>query len=122
MAQPEGYQRLFLDEGESIITLLRAVLPELRTKSLQSYARDLLSATGQGHSVPAIPIYGPNKLTAQEQRVLRLFASGHSKAEIAQAQVVSINTVKTQLKTIYRKLNITSRKDACEAAQRLHLL
>ena len=61
-------------------------------------------------------------LSAQEQRVLRLLAAGRSNPEIAQELVVSVNTVKTQAQSIYRKLNVKSRMEAGEAARRLKLL
>ena len=61
-------------------------------------------------------------LSAQEQRVLRLLAAGRSNPEIAQELVVSVNTVKTQAQSIYRKLNVKSRVEAGEAARRLKLL
>jgi LuxR family maltose regulon positive regulatory protein len=58
-------------------------------------------------------------LTQQEERVLRLLAGGLSNAEIAQALVVSVNTVKTHVKSIYRKLQVGSRREARAAARRL---
>jgi LuxR family maltose regulon positive regulatory protein len=61
-------------------------------------------------------------LSAQEQRVLRLLASGRSRPEIAQELIVSVNTIKTQVNSIYRKLHVGSRKDACDMARYLHLL
>src|SRR5205085_5260099 len=44
LAQTEGYQRLFLDEGETLATFLRAVLFEVREEPLVSYVRGLLVA------------------------------------------------------------------------------
>jgi LuxR family maltose regulon positive regulatory protein len=61
-------------------------------------------------------------LSAQERRVLSLLASGRSNPEIAQELVVSVNTVKTQLKQIYRKLGATSRCDASAHARSLNLV
>jgi LuxR family maltose regulon positive regulatory protein len=61
-------------------------------------------------------------LSPQEQRVLHLLAAGHSNPAMAQALVVSINTIKTHVKSIYRKLNVTNRVEACTAAQNLQLL
>lgn len=61
-------------------------------------------------------------LSVQERRVLRLLAAGRSNPEIAQELVVSVNTVKTQTQSIYRKLNVNSRKEAREAARQLKLL
>jgi LuxR family maltose regulon positive regulatory protein len=129
LAQTEGYQRLFLDEGETLATLLRAVLLDMREEPLLSYVRSLLLAFAQQqaeqqhdtspHSTPALLI---EPLSPQEQRVLRLLAAGRSNPEIAEALVVSINTVKTQVQSIYRKLNVNNRWEAREAARHLKLL
>src|SRR5262249_18052479 len=61
-------------------------------------------------------------LTEAEQRVLGLLARGRTNPEIAAALVVSINTVKTQGQSIYRKLNVNSRWEGNKAAHRLDLL
>jgi LuxR family transcriptional regulator, maltose regulon positive regulatory protein len=58
-------------------------------------------------------------LTAQEQRVLELVATGLSNQEIAQTLVVSLNTVKTHLKHLYRKLNVRNRLQASTLAHDL---
>jgi ATP/maltotriose-dependent transcriptional regulator MalT len=127
LAQAEGYQRLFLDEGEAMATLLRAVLLDMREEALITYVQNLLRAfpqmrVGQGGSPPAVSALLIEPLSAQEQRVLRLLAAGRSNQEIAQELIVSVNTVKTQLQSIYRKLNAKSRMEASEAARRLKLL
>ena len=54
--------------------------------------------------------------------MLRLLVAGLSNPEIAEALVVSINTVKTQVRSIYRKLNVKSRKEARSAARSQNLL
>jgi LuxR family maltose regulon positive regulatory protein len=61
-------------------------------------------------------------LSPQEQRVLRLLAAGLSNPEIAQELIVSVNTVKTHLQRLYQKLNVTSRREARDAARHLNLL
>ncbi|HLZ60520.1 MAG TPA: tyrosine-type recombinase/integrase [Ktedonosporobacter sp.] len=127
LAQPEGFQRLFLEKGEPLSTLLRTLLLDLREEPLVSYARDLLLAFASlkgeqqvaPHTVSALLL---EPLTDAEQRVLGLLAGGRTNSEIAAAQVVSINTVKTQVQSIYRKLNVKSRWEAREAAHRLDLL
>jgi LuxR family maltose regulon positive regulatory protein len=127
LAQAEGYQRLFLDEGEALATLLRAVLLDVREEPLATYVRSLLVAFAQQqagqdtshHTAPALLI---EPLSPQEQRVLRLLVAGRSNPEIAQELVVSVNTVKTQVQSIYRKLNVNSRWEAREAARHLKLL
>ncbi len=60
-------------------------------------------------------------LSAQEIRVLRLVAAGRSNPEIARELVVSVNTIKTQVQSIYRKLNVNTRDEAREAARELDL-
>jgi len=60
-------------------------------------------------------------LSPQEQRVLHLLVAELSYPEIARELVVSINTVKTQVNSIYRKLNVHSRREARAVVQHLHL-
>ncbi|GHO93966.1 LuxR family transcriptional regulator [Reticulibacter mediterranei] len=129
-ARPEGCQRVFLDEGRPIEVLLRSLLAEMRAQrrssslrsSLLAYMRLLLFAF-QGYQAEGVHRDGVVRvLSPQEQRVLRLLVAGNSGPEIAEELVVSINTVKTQVKSIYRKLNVTSRQEAHEVAHLLHLL
>jgi LuxR family maltose regulon positive regulatory protein len=130
LAQIEGYQRLFLDEGEAMATLLRSVLPEVKEEPLLTYVRTLLlnfaqerrERSGQSASPLALPGLLIEPISPQEQRVLRLLAAGRSNPEIAQELVVSVNTVKTQVQSIYRKLNVNSRWEAREVARHLKLL
>jgi DNA-binding NarL/FixJ family response regulator len=61
-------------------------------------------------------------LTERELEVLRLFAAGMTNTEIAQHFVVSINTVKTQLKSIYSKLGAHSRAEVVAHARERRLL
>jgi LuxR family maltose regulon positive regulatory protein len=56
-------------------------------------------------------------LSLQEQKVLRLLAAGNSNAEIARELVVSVNTVHTQVQSIYRKLNVGNRVEASAVAK-----
>jgi LuxR family maltose regulon positive regulatory protein len=120
LARAEGYQRLFLDEGAELVALLRAVLPTIRRDSRAPYVRLLLhasagspleqsvsgNASALGSALPLAP------LSPQEQRVFRLLGAGYSNPEIAEALVVSLNTVKTQVRSIYQKLNVQNRKEA----------
>jgi LuxR family maltose regulon positive regulatory protein len=57
-------------------------------------------------------------LSSQEQRVLRLLVAGQTYAEIAEALIVSRNTIKTQVSSIYRKLGVNRRAEAIAVAQR----
>jgi len=127
LAQPEGFQRLFLEKGEQLSTLLRTLFRDLREEPYVRYARGLLlaftSLKGEPQATPhAVSELLLEPLTEAEQRVLGLLARGRTNPEIAVALVVSINTVKTQVQSIYRKLNVKSRWEASEAAHRLNLL
>ncbi len=127
LAQPEGFQRLFLGKGEPLSTPLRTLFLDLREEPLVGYARGLLlafaSLKGEQQVAPhASSALLLEPLTEAEQRVLGLLARGRTNPEIAAALVVSINTVKTQVQSIYRKLGVKSRWEASEAAHRLDLL
>jgi LuxR family maltose regulon positive regulatory protein len=116
LAHAEGYQRIFLDEGKELINPLRAVLRTLEKEAPRKYTHDLLftlSLQYKQQTTPISPISAllTEPLSLQEQRVLHLLADGLSNREIAEALVVSINTVKTQVQSIYRKLNVKSRKE-----------
>ena len=61
-------------------------------------------------------------LTTRELDVLKLIAAGHSNQEIGLKLFVSINTVKTHVKNIYSKLNVSSRTQAIAHARELNLI
>lgn len=120
-----GYMRLFLDEGEPLAALLQSILPTVRGNVQRVALKRLLLAFAQqraasGHSSKDATLAEP--LSTQEQRVLSLLAAGHSNPEIAQTLVVTVNTIKAQIRSIYRKLNVTNRVEACEVARMLNLL
>jgi LuxR family transcriptional regulator, maltose regulon positive regulatory protein len=126
LAQPEGYRRLFLDEGEPLAAILQSLLPDIQEKPLANFARALIYALAQRTYRENVPSSGSmssiEPLSEQEQRVLRLLGTGLTNPEIAQELVVSLNTVKTHVKSIYRKLNLSSRKEARQAARHLNLV
>ncbi|WP_236038143.1 helix-turn-helix transcriptional regulator [Ktedonobacter robiniae] len=130
LAQPENDQRVFLDEGPAMEALLKTLLPELREAVLISYARTLLRAFAQEPGAQPTREAQPRgenvlllePLSDQEQRVLRLLAAGRSNPEIANTLVLSLNTVKTHVQSLYRKLDVHSRIEASEAARRFSLL
>ena len=61
-------------------------------------------------------------LSARELEILRLIASGKSNAEVAQALVIALSTVKTHTNSIFGKLQVTSRTQAISLARDLQLL
>jgi LuxR family maltose regulon positive regulatory protein len=126
-AHSEGYLRLFLDEGEEMAILLRGFLPHLHEKVLLAYLCHILSAFTHESGISALETtpgatFLREPLSPQEQKVLRLLAAGNSNAAIAREFVVSVNTIRTQLQSIYRKLNVNNRVEASTVAKQLELL
>jgi DNA-binding NarL/FixJ family response regulator len=64
----------------------------------------------------------PESLTAREQEVLRLIAAGLTNREIAEALVVSPETVKKHTGSIYSKLGVSNRTQAAARARELDML
>jgi len=124
LAEPEGYIRLFLDEGASILPLLHkaqqhGLAPEYVAKLLMAAGKTRSKASHQ--QAPQIsPLVEP--FTAREIDVLRLVLAGASNREIARQLTVSGNTVKKHISNIYSKLNVQSRAQAVAKARMLQLL
>lgn len=126
VTQPENYLRLFLDEGAVMYKLLRSVLPNVQNKTQAAYLQNILrmfTLERAVHSSQAAPLSEglPEPLSAQELRVLGLLVSGRSNPEIAQELIVSVNTVRTQVQSIYRKLDVNNRVAATAMARHLQL-
>jgi LuxR family maltose regulon positive regulatory protein len=77
---------------------------------------DRAGGRGGGAGDPKVP------LSRSELAVLRLLPSFLTNQEIADALFLSVNTVKTHLRSIYRKLSVTSRRQAIANGRRLQLL
>jgi LuxR family maltose regulon positive regulatory protein len=121
LAQPEGYMRIFLDEGSSMKALLQAYIPTLREASLIDYVERLLAAfSAEPVEVRAIEL--PEGLSARELEVLRLLPSDLSVTEIADKLVVSVHTARSHVKSIYARLGVHSRYAAVARARELGLL
>ncbi|MBX2999480.1 MAG: hypothetical protein KF893_13270 [Caldilineaceae bacterium] len=125
LAEPEGYARIFLDEGAEMTVLLR----EAVTREIASgYARDLLEAlpdaqgkiADSGPFLSAQPIIEP--LSQREIDLLRLLQTELSGPEIAEELVIALSTVRTHTKSIYAKLNVNSRRAAVKRAIDLGLI
>jgi LuxR family maltose regulon positive regulatory protein len=129
-AEPEGYVRLFLDEGPPMAALLRLAAARrihrdyvarlLEVCSGEIPTTSFAGADGSGRSDGQLMQGEP--LTDRELEVLRLLAAGLSNAEIADRLVVSLNTVKTHARSIFGKLHVESRTQAVARARELHLL
>ncbi|HKD75058.1 MAG TPA: LuxR C-terminal-related transcriptional regulator, partial [Ktedonobacterales bacterium] len=125
-ARTEGYMRLFLNEGDRVASLLATLDPHIHDKALKAYLHRILNAftaarTGQPDYAQTDGGGLVEPLSAQELRVLRLLVVGRTNAEIAGELIVSVNTIRTHVQRIFRKLNVHNRVGAGEAARRHHL-
>jgi LuxR family transcriptional regulator, maltose regulon positive regulatory protein len=99
-----------------------AELPPDADPAVSAMARRVLDLSAGRVSVDAAQVGLVEKLTERELAVLRRLPSSLSTAEIAGTLYVSLNTVKTQIQSIYRKLGVNSRHEAVETARQLGLL
>ncbi|MGD0064856.1 MAG: LuxR C-terminal-related transcriptional regulator, partial [Streptosporangiaceae bacterium] len=118
LAEPEGYVRVFTDEGPPMASLLRAAAKQGTTRN---YARRLLAALSEtGQDRPARQdLIDP--LSERELDVLRLLGTELDGPAIARELMVSLNTVRTHTKNIYAKLAVTNRRAAVRRAAELGL-
>jgi LuxR family transcriptional regulator, maltose regulon positive regulatory protein len=132
LAEPEGYVRLFLDEGQAMRSLIESQShgPD---KLLPAYSEKLLAAFAQSSPVPhpaILPIQNQKStiqnliepLSQRELDVLRYFKTELSGPEIARELVIGLSTVRTHTKSIYSKLGVNSRRGAVRRAEELGLL
>ena len=119
LAEPEGYVRVFADEGPPMASLLKAAA---RHGTAGNYVHRLLAAAaGTEHDSPTRQAL-TEPLSDRELGVLRLLGTDLDGPAIARELMVSLNTVRTHTKHIYAKLAVTSRRAAVRRAQELDLL
>lgn len=119
LAEPHGLYRPFLDGGSAARSAL-TVLIRPANQGAAVAARILQRFDTRPARQPDTPVPAP--LTGSELAVLRFLPSHMTNQEIAEALFLSINTVKTHLRSVYRKLGVATRRQAISAAGRLGLL
>jgi LuxR family maltose regulon positive regulatory protein len=124
LAAPEGYIRLFVDEGTPMLALLHQAHAQ---SSVHSYVTTLLSAFGEQHDSDLPPTSArpgalAEPLTVREREVLGLLLAGASNREIARRLVLSVNTVKRHVYNLCGKLGVQSRTQAIIRARELSLV
>jgi LuxR family maltose regulon positive regulatory protein len=118
LAEPEGYVRIFVDEGPAMAALLRAVAKQ---GTAPSYVRRLLAALDAPEDGTPLRQGLIDPLSARELDVLRLLGTDLGGPDIARELVVSLNTVRTHTKNIYAKLGVNNRRAAVRRAAELDL-
>jgi LuxR family maltose regulon positive regulatory protein len=126
LAEPEGYVRLFVDEGEAMRLLIEKQSRN-RDHPLSGYVDKLLAAFTQPAATPKSAIIHQKSdmiepLSERELEVLKLLRSELSGPEIAREIVVSLSTLRTHTQNIYAKLGVNNRRAAVRRAEELDLL
>jgi LuxR family transcriptional regulator, maltose regulon positive regulatory protein len=136
LAEPEGYVRIFVDEGPRMAALLTHIARG--DAPVAPYAGRLLEAFPEGDtetrrhrgtetSSSSDSVISPSPrliepLSEREMEVLRLIAEGLSNQAIADRLIVAVSTIKKHVNNIYGKLNVQSRTQALLRARELKLL
>jgi LuxR family maltose regulon positive regulatory protein len=143
LAEPEGYVRIFVDEGAPMASLLQAgraqgIAPNYNSKLLAAFpAQDKhTSRLAHKHTMitfdpsaspsPHLPVSaspGPvEPLSARELEVLRLIAEGRSNQQLARDLIIAVGTVKRHVNSIFGKLGVQNRLQAVIRARELGIL
>jgi LuxR family maltose regulon positive regulatory protein len=121
LAEPDGAYRAFLDGGAAVRSAMTVLIPP--TSRHAGFAGRILERFDAQTPRPAGPVDAVSvPLTDSERAVLRFLPSHMTNEEISQALFLSINTVKTHLRSAYRKLGVSSRREAIARGRRLGLL
>lgn len=129
MAVAEGWKRPFLERGIQIASLLILIVHTSRltgeTRRFTQQLVDTLHQTTAGEPAPPPAAIAQLAIAAaiseRELEVLRLVSAGLSNQAIAVRMMITVSTVNTYLKNIYRKLDVHSRTEAVLRAQALNL-
>ncbi len=123
LAEPGGFLRLFVDEGEPMVQLLQRMKDE--GGRMKAYVHKLLAAFGEeatAHPSAFTPHPLVEPLTQRELEVLQLIAQGLSNHAIGERLFLALDTVKGHNRRIFDKLQVQRRTEAIARARALGLL
>jgi LuxR family maltose regulon positive regulatory protein len=125
LAEPEGYVRIFVDEGLPMVRLLseaatHGVMPDYVGKLLAVFEAEKQKSEDKSYLPPAQSLIEP--LSQRELEVLQLIAQGLSNREIGERLFLALDTIKGHNRRIYDKLQVQSRTEAIARARELGLL
>ncbi|HEX6554804.1 MAG TPA: LuxR C-terminal-related transcriptional regulator [Ktedonobacteraceae bacterium] len=122
LAEPEGYIRSFVNEGAPMAALLAALRERERKHGPTPYLDSVLAAFAQedGAAQATQPLQ-PDRISPREREVLHLLAQGCSNQEIANALVITVETVKRHVSSLLSKLGVDNRTQAAMRARSLGL-
>jgi len=121
LAEPIGFVRTFVDEGEPMAQLLyetasRGIMPDYTSKLLAAFESEKPSDT----TIPIQPLDDP--LSPRELEVLQLVAKGLTNREVAEMLFLALDTIKWHNRHIYGKLGVKNRTQAINKAISLKII
>ena len=150
LAEPEGYVRIFVDEGLPMARLLseavaHGVKPDYTGKLLAVFEADKQKSEDKSYLPPVSPALPEDRfdpagrvsrperghrdgepliepLSQRELKILQLIAQGLSNREIGERLFLALDTVKGHNRKIFDKLQVQSRTEAIARARELGLL
>jgi len=133
LAEPEGYVRMFIDEGSSMLHLLREaserkIMPDYTNKLLAAFEAEKRKSEDKPDLPPAIPEghrdgeFLIESLSQRELKILQLIAQGLSNREIGERLFLALDTIKGHNRVIFDKLQVQNRTEAVARARELGLL
>jgi LuxR family maltose regulon positive regulatory protein len=126
LAEPEGYIRIFVDEGSPMARVLyealsRGIAPDYVRRLLAAFPVAEPEQTSPSKTqAPRSELIEP--LSERELQVLELIAEGLTNQEIASRLYLSLNTIKGHIRNIYGKLGVHSRTQAVARARTFGIL
>ena len=127
-AEPEGYVRIFVDEGMPMARLLSAaaaqgIMPDYIGRLLAAFAAEEQKSEDRVSLPPAPSAQSLSEpLSQRELEVLLLIAQGLSNREISVRLFLALDTVKGHNRKIFGKLHVQRRTEAIARARELGLL
>ena len=135
LAAPEGYLRVFVDEGAAVAALLRKLVatpakakaaarvpPTYLARVLDAFTEAGQAVVPPGPGQPGVRAGLAAALSPREQEVLALLAAGETNQAIADELVITLDTVKRHVSHIFGKLAVANRTQAIVRARELGLL
>jgi LuxR family transcriptional regulator, maltose regulon positive regulatory protein len=132
LAAPQGYLRVFVDEGPPMAALVRELVGrrQERPAAAEAVWRDYLARLVDAFEQAGLPVRRGGvavaglvePLSARELEVLELLAAGAPNRAIAKELVVTVDTVKRHVSHLFSKLEVANRTQAVARARELGLL
>jgi LuxR family maltose regulon positive regulatory protein len=128
LAEPEGYVRIFVDEGRPMAQLLseaaaRGIMPDYTARLLAIFEAEKQKSKDRSYPPPALPVQSlVEPLSGRELEVLQLIAQGLSNREISERLFLAMDTVKGHNRRIFAKLMVQRRTEAVAKAKSLDIL